>query len=195
MSHRVIAGTAKGTRLKMVPGSSTRPITDRAKEALFSILGSQVMDMRVLDLFAGTGAVGIEALSRGAESVTFLDRSWHAIQTVEANVEAARLTDGADIVQGDAFEYIEGDDIDPYTMVYIAPPQYQGLWKRALHALDAHPDVLEPDAIVIVQIDPKEQEALTLEHLRAYDERVYGSTLLWFFDYEAELTPGEMRDE
>ena len=70
MSHRVIAGSAKGRRLKMVPGNSTRPIMDRVKEALFSILSGDVPSAHVLDLFAGTGAVGIEALSRGAEYVT-----------------------------------------------------------------------------------------------------------------------------
>ena len=74
MSHRVIAGFAKGRKLKLVPGDSTRPIMDRVKEALFSIIGQSILDTQFLDLFGGTGSVGIEALSRGAAHVTFVER-------------------------------------------------------------------------------------------------------------------------
>lgn len=83
MSHRVIAGIAKGRKLKMVPGEGTRPIMDRVKEALFSILGANVPEANILDLFAGTGAVGIEALSRGASFARFIDRDKAAIRTVQ----------------------------------------------------------------------------------------------------------------
>ena len=73
---RVISGSAKGIRLKTVPGKSTRPITDLVKEALFNILGNEVLDIQILDLFGGTGAVGIEALSRGAAAATFVEINW-----------------------------------------------------------------------------------------------------------------------
>jgi 16S rRNA (guanine(966)-N(2))-methyltransferase RsmD len=82
----VIAGTAKGRKLKMVPGDSTRPIMDRAKEALFNILGARVRGCSFLDLFAGTGSVGIEALSRGAERVLFVDNNRLAIRTIRENL-------------------------------------------------------------------------------------------------------------
>lgn len=186
MSHRVIAGRAKGKRLKMVPGESTRPIMDRAKEALFSILGSAVIDLRMLDLFAGTGAVGIEALSRGADWVTFLDIDRMAITTIHENLRTTRLADQAEVLRHDAFEFLQRDDVDPYGLVYIAPPQYKKMWSKALLMLDEKPTLLEPDALVIVQIDPKEKENLALKHLHPYDERVYGSTLLWFYEYTAE---------
>jgi 16S rRNA (guanine(966)-N(2))-methyltransferase RsmD len=186
MSHRVIAGSAKGTRLKMVPGEGSRPIMDRVKEALFNILGIGIRDLRVLDLFAGTGAVGIEALSRGAGHATFIDSDGVAIRTIHENLASTRLSERADVIRGDAFAYLKRENLQPWSRVYIAPPQYQGIWRRALLQIDAAPSVLEPDAIVIVQIDPKEQEMLALSHLVAYDERTYGNTLLWFFEFDAE---------
>jgi 16S rRNA (guanine(966)-N(2))-methyltransferase RsmD len=159
---------------------------DRVKEALFSILGVGIREARVLDLFAGTGAVGIEALSRGASHATFIDSNGVAIRTIHENLTTTRLADYADVIRSDAFAYLKRDNTQPYSLVYVAPPQYEGLWKRALLQLDATPSVLEPDALVIVQIDPKEQEKLALSHLVAYDERTYGNTLLWFFEFDPE---------
>jgi 16S rRNA (guanine(966)-N(2))-methyltransferase RsmD len=187
MSHRVIAGLAKGKRLKMVPGESTRPIMDRAKEALFSILGTGLRQSRFLDLFAGTGAVGIEALSRGAEWACFLDINRLAIKTLQENLESTGLKAKAEVLRQDAFEFLQSPPpAKAYSYVYIAPPQYQGLWHRALLALDAQPSLLEPDAWVIVQIDPKEQTQVRLNYLQAHDERTYGNTRLWFFEYTGE---------
>ncbi|MEM6527940.1 MAG: RsmD family RNA methyltransferase, partial [Chloroflexota bacterium] len=103
MSHRVISGSAKGKRLKLVPGNTTRPITDRAKEALFNIIGSDIYDAYWLDLFAGTGAVGIEALSRGAEFVLFNDMERLAITTIEDNLKTTGLAANAKIMRKDAF--------------------------------------------------------------------------------------------
>ena len=186
MSHRVISGQARGTRLKMVPGNTTRPIMDRAKEALFSILGNAVVDIRFLDLFAGTGSVGIEALSRGADFATFVDLEKLALKTVQENLKATKFTEKAEVIRADAFAYLKRENIRPYGMVYIAPPQYKEFWQRALKTLDENPQILEPDALVIVQIDPSEQESVTLKHLSPYKEKTYGKTLLWFFEYLAE---------
>ncbi len=192
MSHRVIAGRAKGVRLKLVPGDSTRPIMDKVKEALFSILGNVVIETRLLDLFAGTGAVGIEALSRGAEWVTFLDINRAAITTIQDNLKATKLGEDAEVLRQDAFEFLQRTPVDPYEIIYIAPPQYKKMWQKALLLLDANPALLEPDALVIVQIDPHEKETLELKNLVAYDERVYGNTLLWFFEYQ---TPEESQSD
>ncbi|MBI5927846.1 MAG: 16S rRNA (guanine(966)-N(2))-methyltransferase RsmD [Chloroflexi bacterium] len=183
MSHRVIAGIAKGRKLKMVPGEGTRPIMDRVKEALFSILGANVPDASILDLFAGTGAVGIEALSRGASFARFIDRDKVAIRTVQENLEHCRFTDKADVLHTDALVYLDRENPRPFEIIYVAPPQYKGIWREALLKLDAHPQHLAPDALVIVQIDPKEREDLTLQNLTLYDERRYASTLLMFYEY------------
>jgi 16S rRNA (guanine(966)-N(2))-methyltransferase RsmD len=181
MSIRVIAGTARGRRLKLVPGDSTRPIMDRVKEALFSILGPGIVDSRFLDLFAGTGSVGIEALSRGAAHAVLLDLDRRAVETIQDNVRAARVEDRAVIRRADAFAFLEKPPRDAFHYIFIAPPQYQGLWKRALQLIDARPEWLDDDTTVIAQIDPSERETLPLTHLVLDDERRYGKTLLLFY--------------
>ncbi len=184
---RVIAGTAKGHRLRSVPGDTTRPITDRAKESLFNILGDFIVGARVLDLFAGTGAVGIEALSRGAAEVVFVDKSPAALRTVRANLQHTRLADRAVVLRADAFKYLAGPIETPFDLIYIAPPQYKGLWAEVLRALDARPAWLSStpgggSGIVVAQIHPREYQDLPLHNLVEYDRRKYGSTLLCFFE-------------
>jgi len=181
---RVIAGTAKGRRLKMVPGQVARPITDRVKEALFNILGPDIVGSSMLDLFAGTGGVGIEALSRGAGRVDFVDRDRRAIQTIHSNLELTRLADRAGVIHQDSFRWLEGSSgSSGYDYVYIAPPQYQSLWKRALQSIDQQVRRLHPDAWVIAQMHPKEYEQLNLVQLQEFDQRRYGATLLVFYEW------------
>src|SRR5438093_11691331 len=106
MSLRVISGKARGRKLKSVPGDTTRPITDRVKEALFNILAGDVIDSKWWDLFAGTGAVGIEALSRGASFVRFSDSNRVPIETIKLNVEHYGFKSQAEIRRGDAFTFL-----------------------------------------------------------------------------------------
>ncbi|MGD9315636.1 MAG: 16S rRNA (guanine(966)-N(2))-methyltransferase RsmD [Anaerolineae bacterium] len=178
---RVIAGSAKGVRLQAVSGSGTRPISDRVKEAVFNILGETIVDGYVLDLFAGTGSVGIEALSRGAEQAVFVEKHPKAIATIRMNLTRTRLKASARVVRADVFKFLGGDP-QPFDLIYIAPPQYQGLWKKTLLALDASPRWLAPGGLAIVQIFPKELEALTLRTLWLSEQRKYGSTLLCFYE-------------
>jgi len=178
---RVIAGSAKGIRLRAVPGTTTRPISDRVKEALFSILGESIVGARFLDLFAGTGSVGIEALSRGAAEAVFVDSEPRASATIRANLAQARIQQGARIVHADAFKYLSRS-AEPFDFIYVAPPQYRGLWSKTLLAIDAAPHWLGCNAQVIVQIFAKEIEPLSLSSLALSDERKYGSTTLCFFD-------------
>jgi 16S rRNA (guanine(966)-N(2))-methyltransferase RsmD len=177
---RVIAGTAKGIPLLVVPGSGTRPISDRVKEAVFNILGDAVAGTHVLDLFAGTGSVGIEALSRGAERAIFVEKHHRAIGTLRTKLQRTRLQERARVIQGDVFKFLAGP-AEPFDLVYIAPTQYQGLWARTLLALDGNPAWLRPEGVVIVQIFPKELEPLALTNLSLTGQRKYGSTLLCFY--------------
>jgi 16S rRNA (guanine966-N2)-methyltransferase len=180
---RVIAGKAKGRRLKMVRGSSTRPVGDRVKEALFSILGDFVIEARVLDLFAGTGSVGIEALSRGASLALFVEQQRQAVFTIRDNLAATGVKDRAQVVRGDVFTFLSKDDLEPFDLIYVAPPQYKELWAKTLRALDGAA-VLAPGGVVVVQMHPKEYQDLELERLRLTDQRKYGSTLLCFYRAE-----------
>jgi 16S rRNA (guanine966-N2)-methyltransferase len=179
---RVIAGTAKGRKLKTVPGDSTRPITDRVKVALFDLIAGDVQGASFLDLFAGTGGVGIEALSRGTRRAVFVDLDPQAIRIIRENLILTRLEKQATVIRSDSFQYLERRERQPYDIVYIAPPQYQGIWIRALEAIDGHPDWLSPDGMVIVQIDPKEIREITMGHLSEFDRRRYGNTLLLFYE-------------
>ncbi|NLD44331.1 MAG: 16S rRNA (guanine(966)-N(2))-methyltransferase RsmD [Chloroflexi bacterium] len=182
---RVISGIAKGRRLLPVPGDGTRPITDRTKESLFNIIGPDVAGTRFLDLFAGTGSVGIEALSRGAAEVLFVDRAHKAVSTIRRNLEATGLTEGARVVQMDSFRFLEqAAPATRFEYIYVAPPQYLELWARALVALNEKP-LLSEDGQVIVQIHPKEWHAVEAPNLALVDERRYGSTSLYFFGLSA----------
>ena len=182
---RVITGTAKGRTLSSVPGDSTRPVTDRVKEALFSILESQdaVENARFLDLFGGTGAVVIEALSRGAAEAVFCEKDRRALATLRKNLQLTGLAAQARVVAGDAFAFLARADVGAFDLIYIAPPQYRQLWEKALLLVDARPQMLNEAGQVVVQVHPKEDRLLNLAALCRCDERAYGSTLLVFYDH------------
>jgi 16S rRNA (guanine(966)-N(2))-methyltransferase RsmD len=181
MTLRVIAGKAKGCKLRSVPGDTTRPVTDRVKEALFNILASDVIDSRWWDLFAGTGAVGIEALSRGASFVRFTDSNRAPIETIKFNVDHCGFTKQSEIRRGDAFTFLSKGADAQFEYIYIAPPQYKEMWEKALALVDENINWLSDESSVIVQIDPKEYKNLALENLKEIDQRKYGSTLLVFY--------------
>lgn len=185
---RVIAGTAKGTLLRPVPGETTRPVSDRVKEGFFGTLGDSLPGARVLDLFAGTGSVGIEALSRGAAAAVFVELRARAAATIEANLRAARLMQAARVVRADVFRHLAGVP-EPFDLIYVAPPQYAGLWAKALVAIDGSPGWLSLDGFVVVQIFPKEFRELPLASLVLAEERRYGSTLLLFYQRKASGEP------
>ena len=178
---RIIAGSARGIRLQSVPGDITRPITDMVKEALFNILGQEITGSSVLDLFGGTGSVGIEALSRGAAYVRMSDLNRAAVNTIRFNLEKTKLQANAEVLQADAFALLKRPPDRAFDYIYIAPPQYKKLWQRALFALDENSGWLKDDGWVIVQIDPVEYEPQTLAKLEEFEQRKYGSTLLVFF--------------
>ncbi len=188
MSMRVIGGTAKGRKLKLVPGDTTRPVRDIVKEALFNILGEWVRGSHWLDLFAGTGSVGIEALSRGAASCLFLDTSAAAIRTIRENLAITGLAEGAQVQRADAFSFLAGTPPEGgrFEIIYVAPPQYRELWRRALEMIDAQPGWLYPDGLIVVQIHPREYEELALQKLVKTDERRYSKTLLCFYERPGE---------
>jgi 16S rRNA (guanine966-N2)-methyltransferase len=183
MSLRVISGTAKGRKLKDVPGDTTRPVTDMVKEALFNILAGDVQDSTWWDLFAGTGAIGIEALSRGAAFVRFSDLNRLPIETIHSNLQTTGFSSQAEVRRGDAFSMLEASPTRQFDYVYIAPPQYKEMAWKALQLLDANPAWLNDEgAWVIVQIHPREYRKLELQALEEFQQRKYGSTMLVFYE-------------
>lgn len=179
---RVVGGTARGLKLKHVPGDTTRPITDKVKEALFNILGGEILDIRILDLFGGTGAVGIEALSRGAKEVTFLDTSRLAVKTIRENLSTTHFSEKANVFQVDAFTWLASQTNPQFDLVYVAPPQYKGMWEKAVDLIDQNPLLLSDEGQVIVQINPLEWVDKTYVNLQVFDSRKYGDTLLVFLE-------------
>ena len=185
MTLRVISGSAKGRRLKDVPGDTTRPVTDRVKEALFSILFHDVEESNWWDLFGGTGAIGIEALSRGANFVRFSDLNRLPVDVIKDNLQACGFTPKAEVRRGDAFAMLAAASDRRFDYIYIAPPQYKEMWSKALTLVDENIGWLSDDAWVIVQIDPREYQEVTLKNLEAFDQRKYGTTLLIFYQKNA----------
>ena len=182
MSMRVISGSAKGRKLKDVPGDTTRPVTDMVKEALFNILAGDVLDSIWWDLFGGTGAVGIEALSRGAAFVRFSELNRLPIETIKTNLETTGFILQAEIRRGDAFAMLSAPPDRAFDYIYVAPPQYKEMWSKALTLLDANPGWLSEETEVIAQIHPREYLELELKNLLEFEQRKYGSTLLVFYE-------------
>ncbi len=179
---RIIGGKARGMRLQPVPGDSTRPITDRVKEALFNILGNDIQNAAMLDLFGGTGSVGIEALSRGARFVRFLDKTPIAAKTILNNLLHTGFDKNAQVRTMDAFVLLKQPADQKFEYIYIAPPQYKEMWERAIRMLDSNISWLTEDAWVIVQINPLEYKELPLSNLHEFEQRKYGDTLLVFYE-------------
>jgi len=189
MSLRVIAGKAKGRKLKTVDGDTTRPITDRAKESLFNILGGDIINSNWWDLFGGTGAVGIEALSQGASFVRFSDLNRAPIETIRFNVKHCQFETQSEIRRADAFAYLSSQPDKTFEYIYIAPPQYKEMWIKALELLDENMGWFADDGWAIAQISPREYRTSqpALNNLEEFDKRQYGNTLLIF--YQRRLMP------
>lgn len=183
---RVIGGTHRGRRLAAPRGLRTRPTADRVREALFDILGPAVRGQRVLDLFAGTGAVGIEALSRGAAHVVFVERDRDAVRTLRANLSALGLSrDRAPVVVADAVTSIArlGRTEPPFDLVFLDPPYAGDLAARALTALAGSP-VLGPGTRVVAQHFAKTVLPVVRGLEPGGEPRRFGETALTFFRAE-----------
>ena len=151
---RIVAGRLRGRVLKSPASAAIRPTADRLREAIFNVLvhayGDPVTDARVLDLFAGTGALGLEALSRGAGFILFVEEVAEARALIRENVEALGLTGATRIFRRDASKLGEAKPIEPFALVFCDPPYGQGLAERALASARAG-DWLAPGALVVVE--------------------------------------------
>ena len=146
---RVISGSARGRRLKALQGMETRPTTDRVKEALFSIIQFELPGREVLDLFAGTGQLGIEALSRGAARCTFVDQRKDAAALVRENLKLTGLSDQARVVQGDSISYLMSCR-EKFHVIFLDPPYESGLLEKAMETIAAF-DILREHGIMICE--------------------------------------------
>jgi 16S rRNA (guanine966-N2)-methyltransferase len=181
---RVIAGELKGKRLVSFTGRSIRPTSERAREAVFNILGDRVRGAVVLELFAGTGAFSIEALSRGATSAVMIERSREALQLIGRNLAACRLAARARVIRWDITRNIDclRHLPDRFELVFIDPPYQQGAIGPCLQHLIAC-GALAPGASVVIEHAPREVLPAESTPLRLSDRRKYGKALVSFFTY------------
>jgi 16S rRNA (guanine966-N2)-methyltransferase len=187
---RIVAGRHRGRRLLAPPGEKVRPTSDRAREALFNILlhgqlaaeGIPFTGAAVLDAFAGTGALGLEALSRGAAEAAFIEQDPEALATLRRNIAALGEDGRARIVSGDATRPPRAPST--YALVFLDPPYRSGLAAAALTALDAT-GWLTPDALAVVELAAREDLG-PLAGFSLLDERVYGAARLLFLRRETE---------
>lgn len=169
---RVIAGTYKGRKLESPDNYDIRPTTDKAKEAMFSILANQMWGARVLDVFAGTGALGIEALSRGADSCLFVDHSRQSASLIRRNLEACGIGKEGRVVTGDyrrVLSSLEG----PYDIILMDPPYNKGLLDDAF-ALLRQQDLLAEEGIIVCEHRKEEEIPEEIHGFTREKERRYG---------------------
>ena len=182
---RIITGTARGCRLKTPKGQDTRPTADRVKESLFNILGAMVSGRHVLDIFAGTGNLGLEALSRGAASAVFVDQATSSL--VRENAIHTRLLSSAEIYGGDVFARLSQLSAAQrsFDLIFCDPPYHKGLWQRALRVFDTT-DLLAHDGILVVEHGADEKVLPPLSGLVCVENRRYGhTTQLSFFQWQS----------
>jgi len=175
---RIVAGLYGGRRLVAPAGSQTRPTSDRVREALFSVLGPSVQGARVLDLFAGSGALGIEALSRGARHAVFVDRSHKAIAAVRANLEALGIDADVRPIEARAALRTASGRREAYDLVFLDPP-YRRAAELGRELSDGLAAVLAPGARVVTESDRRTPLELDLP---LADERRYGDTVIRIHD-------------
>jgi 16S rRNA (guanine966-N2)-methyltransferase len=180
---RIISGELRGRRLRAPEGLATRPTSDRVREALFNIISARVPGARFLDVCAGSGAVGLEAISRGAERAVFVEQSRRALEQIEDNVERCGVAERTRIVPKDAVAGLRGllASGERFDLVYVDPPYDADLYRPVLRFLGAT-EIVEPDGLVVVELRTRDglpDEAGDLRHYR--DER-YGDTTLAFYE-------------
>ncbi len=175
---RVITGSAKGTRLKTPNGLETRPTADRVKEGIFSIVQFEVPGSSVLDLFAGTGQLGIEALSRGARQAVFIDSSREAIHLIQENVKKAKVQDSSKIVQTDYLAFLT-QNTQKFHMIFLDPPYAENFLETALQKI-SEIDILTDSGIIICESPVEKQLFVELSGFSRKDYR-YGKTKITVF--------------
>jgi 16S rRNA (guanine966-N2)-methyltransferase len=179
---RVISGSAKGRSLKAVPGTSTRPTTDKVKEAIFSMIGPYFDGGQVLDLFAGTGGLGIEALSRGMQKAVFIDIEKKSIDTIQHNLQTAGLKDQAEVFRTDAARALKAlaKRDQRFELVFLDPPYKMKVIAELISTMDEQ-KLLEDQAVVVVEHDAND---VLLEAIGGFEQQrraEYGDTAVTIY--------------
>jgi 16S rRNA (guanine(966)-N(2))-methyltransferase RsmD len=186
---RIISGFAKGQRVQTLKGSSVRPTSDRVRESIFNIVGSAILDTRVLDLFAGFGAFGLEAISRGANFVTFVEKSRSAAQIIQANLDRLGFDNGKVIIN-DVFRFfrVSHKNQEKFNVVFADPPYkifdehwIGDLWKGVSN-------LMKDQGLFIVEHPSKWRSSFSISNFELSDSRTYGQTTVSFYTHASALS-------
>ena len=176
---RVITGTARGISLKAPSGMLTRPTTDRVKEALFSIIHFEIPGANVLDLFGGTGQLGIEALSRGAKSAVFVDAGEKACALIKENLRRCKMGNDGKVIRSDYLKYLE-NCIETFDIVLLDPPYAEVFLENALKKL-SEIDILQSGGIIVAERPVEKELLIILPGFTRSKDYKYGKTLLTLY--------------
>lgn len=177
---RVISGRARGITLKTIGGDSTRPTKDMVKEALFSVLTQYVQGSKFLDLFAGSGAIGIEALSRGAEIAYFVDINPECIKIINYNIEKTKLSNISKVIKGD-YKYILNEIRNEiFDIIFIDPPYNKDIGIDAINIISNN-NMLKPDGILVYETDSEEEIPNEIGNYERFKYKKYGRNVLNFY--------------
>lgn len=176
---RVVAGSSKGKRLSTLKGLSIRPTSDKVRESIFNILGQGFHFNHVFDLFAGTGAMGIEALSRGAEGAVFVDKDNSAVNLIKKNLDICGFEDRAKVIKMDVIQALNIKHL-AFDLIFIDPPYEAGLTDTVLKLIDRS-EMLAKDGVVVSETSKRIISKPVLSNLVEFDKRQYGDTVVTFY--------------
>ncbi|NCB38432.1 MAG: 16S rRNA (guanine(966)-N(2))-methyltransferase RsmD [Erysipelotrichia bacterium] len=183
---RIITGSAKGRRLKMPGGGKTRPAMDKVKGSTFNIIANLVEDARFLDLFAGSGNLGIEALSRGGSYAAFVDAARECTKTIRENLEITNLAERGEVFTMDCIKFLKTISMPPFDVVFIDPPYLKGLLEPLLQQIPIC-SLFKPETLFIIERQKKDIIGIDkMPQYRLLDERIFGDTVLTFFKLTGE---------
>lgn len=187
MTLRVISGKARGLKLDSPKNQDVRPTTDRVKESLFNIINPYIRESNILDLFAGTGSLGIECLSRGAKNCVFVDKSKDSINIIKSNVKKARVENESTILNVDFKDAVKrlSSQNQKFDVIFMDPPYYENMFIECLKIIDEL-NLLYEDGIIIVEHDTKDLFDESIGNLVKSRDKKYGNTTLTFYKLEAQ---------
>lgn len=182
---RIITGVAKGRSIKAPEGENTRPTSDRVKESIFNIISKKIYASKVLDLFSGTGNLGLESLSRGAEACTFVEKNRDTYKILAYNIENLKFTPNSETYRLDSFEVLEtlGKNKRKYDIIFLDPPYSMGMVEKAIKRI-SELGILERDGIIISECDEKESIPEKILSIKIYRTEKYGRTKIHFWHEE-----------
>ncbi|MFZ5943793.1 MAG: 16S rRNA (guanine(966)-N(2))-methyltransferase RsmD [Bacillota bacterium] len=189
---RIIAGICRGKKLKSVKGTKTRPTADRVKEAVFNVLGPRIFDANFLDLFSGTGSIGIEALSRGAEFAYFVEEDRNALQVIKENIQGCAMEEKSKILPLDWVKALNNmENIIKFHLVYMDPPYKLEIIEQLLEKL-VEKNLLNENGIVIAETSANAQTPSGFKNLTWVREKRYGDTKITYYQFKEEDNNGSI---